>query len=417
MRLLVTCLAAVFLIGLARLAPAVDAIPERSLLAPSQAEKLLASVADLPLDASRRQLLELAWDVASAHPLQPHIKTRAREQEVVFDAMLQLDQAAMAGSGIKQIPNWRRGSAYASMALYLLAHDRAEEIGPLMVLAEELADVADQDWRRDTIMSKIARAKMKLGQVAEAKEIDQGLEPMLQGVVPGVQAEEPLEEKELEGLMARLAEVVAGKHFDQTKTASQTLQTLYKTHFKNPQRRAKIEEALRASYEKLPVIMKVESLLNLAVFCVEQEDQAQGLVYAMEARELVASVGWPVDFYIPLLGRVAGVRARCGDAKGAREDATKAVDVYDKEYKNFETFRHARMIRPVAEAYHYLGDEKKSLALYARVLEAGAVNPNARCRAEDLSATCLSMAMLAVEPTDAMWQRMRQIRAGLGDPW
>jgi hypothetical protein len=52
-----------------------------------------------------------------------------------------------------------------------------------------------------------------------------------------------------------------------------------------------------------------------------------------------------------------------------------------------------------------------------RFVEEGVENPNSRPRAEDLSATCRSMALHAVEPDADLWKRMRQIGDGLGPPW
>jgi hypothetical protein len=57
------------------------------------------------------------------------------------------------------------------------------------------------------------------------------------------------------------------------------------------------------------------------------------------------------------------------------------------------------------------------LKVYAQAVEVGAVNINARTRAEDLSTTLLSMALMELEPDAAIWERVRQIQKGLADPW
>ena len=51
------------------------------------------------------------------------------------------------------------------------------------------------------------------------------------------------------------------------------------------------------------------------------------------------------------------------------------------------------------------------------VQEGGALNPNARPRAEDLAQTTASLARSAIEPDAAMGKRRREIRAGLVEPW
>ena len=64
-----------------------------------------------------------------------------------------------------------------------------------------------------------------------------------------------------------------------------------------------------------------------------------------------------------------------------------------------------------------MGDTATALSAYKRAVEEGVENPNSRPRAEDLSATCLSMAVHGVEPDAVLWTRIRQINDGLGDPW
>ncbi len=64
-----------------------------------------------------------------------------------------------------------------------------------------------------------------------------------------------------------------------------------------------------------------------------------------------------------------------------------------------------------------MDDTAAALMVYKRAVEEGVENPNSRPRAEDLSATCLSMALHMVEPDAELKNRIRQISEGLGDPW
>jgi hypothetical protein len=77
----------------------------------------------------------------------------------------------------------------------------------------------------------------------------------------------------------------------------------------------------------------------------------------------------------------------------------------------------AGALRPLAEAYHALGDRDAALSVYKLAVEEGALNPNARPRAMDLSATCLSLAQSACEPDAELRERLAEMRAGLGSPW
>ena len=53
----------------------------------------------------------------------------------------------------------------------------------------------------------------------------------------------------------------------------------------------------------------------------------------------------------------------------------------------------------------------------SHAIEAGTINPNSRPRAEDLSATCASIALAGIEPDASIRQRIERARAGLADPW
>jgi hypothetical protein len=64
-----------------------------------------------------------------------------------------------------------------------------------------------------------------------------------------------------------------------------------------------------------------------------------------------------------------------------------------------------------------MGDTAAALAVYKQAVEAGMENPNSRPRAEDLAATCCSMAVHAVQPDAELFARIREICAGLSDPW
>ncbi|HSR88649.1 MAG TPA: hypothetical protein VLL07_06815, partial [Pontiella sp.] len=54
------------------------------------------------------QMLELAFDGVSGMPLDPHIRNRARAQEKIVDAALELMQPELAARYAGEIPNWRQ---------------------------------------------------------------------------------------------------------------------------------------------------------------------------------------------------------------------------------------------------------------------------------------------------------------------
>jgi tetratricopeptide (TPR) repeat protein len=111
------------------------------------------------------------------------------------------------------------------------------------------------------------------------------------------------------------------------------------------------------------------------------------------------------------------MRHRAGDRGGAEQELAAAASRYEEERGNIVEIYRAETVRPLAEAASAMGDLARALGFYRRALEEGAVNVNARQRAEDLAATCISMALHEVEPDAALWERILEIRAGLVAPW
>ena len=64
-----------------------------------------------------------------------------------------------------------------------------------------------------------------------------------------------------------------------------------------------------------------------------------------------------------------------------------------------------------------MGRVDEARRVYRLAVDEGVVNPNSRPRADDLSATCLSMARADVEPDAEFLARLREVRENLGDPW
>jgi pentatricopeptide repeat protein len=120
---------------------------------------------------------------------------------------------------------------------------------------------------------------------------------------------------------------------------------------------------------------------------------------------------------IPLMAQLARLRFRAGDEAGARAEAERALALFDAKRDTIANIYRARALRPIAEAYCAMGDTAAAFDLYKRAVEAGMENPNSRPRAEDLVATCCSLALHAMEPDAVLASRIREIQAGLGDPW
>ncbi len=369
-----------------------------------------------PLEPFQGKLLEIAFEAGSAMPLDPHLKNRSRVQESVVAACLELDQRQRALEYIERIENWRRGTGYADLAFHCAQKGATQaDVEPLLEKALTIAENAE-DWRRDRMSASVAKTRAYLGQADEAAELAKGLEPAESGNVAYAEAmvcpADSFDEQ-----MEALAKVAATGQFDAVKSVLETYTELFNRFYAESERRASILERIKESWNGMPVFVRIDLLTRLADFALAHGDQAQALELADEARVFVDSAPWEPRFEIPLKASLAKLRFRAGDEDGGRKEVQETLNVFDAKKEMIVNIERADMLRPIAEAYFEMGETTVSLDLYRRAIEAGMENPNSRPRAEDLAATCCSMAVHGVEPDTGLLQRIGEIKDGLGDPW
>jgi len=127
----------------------------------------------LPIVDYQKDLLDVSFRVASKIPTHPHIKDRSRAQEAVVLACLELGLSERAISYIEQIENWRKGSCYADLAFFLVKKGEVDSALGKLELAEKISKETE-DWRKDRILTKIAKTKAWLGDMEEARALEKG---------------------------------------------------------------------------------------------------------------------------------------------------------------------------------------------------------------------------------------------------
>jgi hypothetical protein len=344
----------------------------------------------------------------------PHLKNRCRAQEAVVVACLELNQPQLARRFIPEIGNWRRGAAWADLAVYCIQHGY-RDVQPMLDLAAEIAATATQDWRRDRVMVKIAHAHALLDQMERAEELTSDVDPSETGKLTGMVATTG-DDKAFDSHVATLDTLIAGGQFDIIRNALVSYTQILNRHYDNAARRKLIEEKVKTAAAKLPLVVRLDLLLRMAECALDHHDQSGGLALVDETQGLMDGAEWPPRFGIPLRARVAAMRFRAGDKVRARRDLDAALAECGTEENTLQSFDRAGVLRPLAEAYQQMNDAPTALQVYRRAVEAGAVNPNLRPRTEDLSATCCSMAIHGIEPDEALWKRMHEIREELGRP-
>ncbi len=380
------------------------------------------------LQPFQEELLRLAFRAASAFPLEPHAKNRSRAQEVAVVGCFELDAPQLALEFAHGIADWRRGSAYADYACYCARHDGREQALDYVKRAEtfvkELArDVSTQEWRRDLIMMKLARACMLLGDQERADAFAAGIEAASTHAVDDDWARTAADRANMVAA-EKLGEAIAtldasfqGMSLGQQNTAIATLVALHERFFAEAAHRVTIEERLTKTYDKLPPPIRLQALLRLVSTCLAKNDKASALRLLAVARDLAAAHTWRPADQVPQLARLAELRGRAGETAQARADAEAALAIYHEERDRIVNIERAETLWPLALTWHTLGEATTADDLLALALEEAMENPNSRPRADDLVDIAVAMARHGCKPSVRLATRMRQVCEGLGNPW
>jgi hypothetical protein len=374
-----------------------------------------ASSIESNIQAYRVQLLELAFDAGSSIPQQPHLNDRSRAQSAIVEACLQLEQPALALQFIEQIDHWRQGAAHADYAFYLAQRGDVNDLERYLALAARRAESA-QDWRRDRIKAKIVRVRVLLNQHEQASALNENVADSEAGTIEEVKAMIG-DEAEFDRQMAAFDALIAQQDFDLTRGALEAAAQWFNRFYQDVARRELAESKIKSSWSAVPVMLRIELLLRLTEFALNHQDRAKALDLVNQAQQMLGAHQWSADYEIVTAARIAGLRHISGDADRAQADLQTVAGWYESRREQIMGIDRAGALRAIAEAHAKMKDAAASLRCYSRAVDEGADNPNARPRALDLSATCASMARAAVEPDEALWARLRQIRAGLTQPW
>lgn len=383
-------------------------------------------IEDQPLAAYRLELLEIAYGAASAFPLDPHVKNRSRAQERVVEACFRLDQPNRALRYATQIANWRRGVAFADYADYCARHGALHDVRRYLDLAREVADGDDeelsQEWRRDRIRARVARTLYRIGESGQAAELATELSAAERGIVEAAEAAHAVQQDEdFDAQLEAFATSFAGfsnTDLDSVRAVLKGLAETYDRVYADAPRRVRLEERMKTiRWDTVPFAVQIECQMELAGVALEHGDQARALELVGAAQDAQRSTHWVPEEGIALAARLARLRHEAGDTVRAKRDLDAALARFDAERESITSMFRADALRPVAEAYRAMGDREQALIVYRNALEEGAVNKNARPRADDLADTCISLALSDTEPDEGMWTAIRKTRAGLVDPW
>lgn len=381
-----------------------------------------------PLSAFQRDLLQLAFDAASAFPTEPHGKNRSRAQEQVVVACFELGQPDLAVAYGTRITDWRRGCAYADYAWSLARRgetSRALEYVGLAngVAAAEKEDATAQEWRRDLIAWKVARVHTALGDAAAAAEATAGIDPASTHAVDGgwaATAADRVACATADAAAAEFAAIDAGfaaMSLGQQNVAMTTLARLHEQFFAERELREACEQRIAVTWAKTMPALRLAALAQMVRTNRAHGETAAAKSLLATMRGIVESHRWRPEDRLPQVAQLIELACEVGENDRARADAEAALAAYHQERETIVDIYRAETLRPLALAWFALGEPDRGQELLALVLEEGMENPNSRPRCDDLVDTCTALAKRGIEPSAALWARLREIQRGLGNPW
>ena len=384
-----------------------------------QGEPPAVPTEEVPLSAGQVELLDLAFESASAFPLEPHLKNRSRAQEQVALANVSYGRLDVATEQARQIENWRRGLVYGKVAAARARAGAGELVDSLMQqalgVARELEEAKDQIWRRDRVLASVAEAQLAQGQVQEASAMAAGLEASSLAAVE-IERVRLLDGDQARAYLESVDAVLETGTFDQVRGVLLALAELYAGAGADAELLTAIEARIGADGGKIARGVQLEVLQAFGEAALGHGDLEKALAFAQQAWDLYGQVDWPPDTRIPLMAHLGALRARAGDETGL--SSLRAAEMtYEEELKLIVDIDRADVLGAVARAWHDLGEEGEVERVLLAALEAGTQNPNARPRCDDLVATCLLLVELGLEPSEAFLARAQEIRAGLVEPW
>ena len=174
---------------------------------------------------------------------------------------------------------------------------------------------------------------------------------------------------------------------------------------------------MAAANDQLAYDLRIANLTRMADILSARGELPAARAAIEKAETVLKSNKWLTEDAVQQAARIAGAKARAGEGEAARKDLEAALVRYDEGRAGIVDIYRARPLRAVAETFALLEDAARARTVYLRALEDGSTNPNARPRAEELTATLVSMSKSGIGADEAITAKVAAIRAGLVAPW
>jgi tetratricopeptide (TPR) repeat protein len=365
--------------------------------------------------AWRAGMIDDAWSVASSPETRAHERIKSRLQREVAATAIELGMVDTALRHAEAIKDWRRAEVMALAAQALARSGEPDRATALLQGALE-GSAGTEGWMREQLLTEIAIGLAALGDVDQARQFAGQVPQERTGrveaeLVSGTSLED------LDRQCDAFDAAIATKAFDVVRSGVEGYLAVWKRVPGDGVRVARAEKAIRDAAPGLPIDLQIELRVRMAdrLAAVGRRDDAAAEL--AQACEQFRNYDFTPDTVGVIARDLARGLLRQGQPGQARRVIQDTLARYRSDTSEVVDIDRADVLRPLAEAMVDAGDRDEALRIWRLALEAGALNPNARPRAEDLCLTCLSMVRSGVEPPADMRATIRSIRSGLKAPW
>jgi hypothetical protein len=392
----------------ARTQPIVEATPEAS-------ARIMDAAAPSMSASWRSAMLDESMAVASSLEVKAHERVKSRLQRDVAMAAIDLGMVDTGLRYAEAIRDWRRAEVTA-LAAQALARSSDPDRASVLLREAMAGSTGSEGWMRERLLTEIAVGLALLGEVDQARQFAGQVPQELTGrvekeLVPDTSLED------LDRQCAAFDAAIATKAFDVVRSGVDGYLAVWARVPQDTVRVARAEKAIREALPGLPIDLQIDLRARLADRLAASGRRDAAAAELAEACEQFGTYDFTPDTVGLIARDLARALLRHGKPGQARRLIQETLARYQANSVEVVDIDRADVLRPLAEALVDTGDRDEALRMWRMALEVGALNPNARPRAEDLCLTCLSMVRSGVEPPEDVRATIRSIRSGLKAPW
>ncbi len=364
---------------------------------------------------SRDNLLDLAFQISTSIPTEPFPSDRAKMQALVAQACIKNGSLIQATQYASKIEGWRQGELFALIGQQYATANETQRARDFAARAMEVA-TNETDWQRERIVIETAKIYLQLGDSAKVSTLLEGATQAELGKLETARTAIVLE-SQLDNQADMFDKAIATMNFDLARGAIEGYLVWLDRVSEDEIRTTRALKAIDDALLGLPLDLQVRYGVDLADHLNKNLKRDLAILKLDKATEIFSATTFLPEDVAPLGAMLARARIRMGDEQSARLILQRLYSEYSTRREGIVNLRRATSLRAMAEGFCELGDRDDAIACYTLALEEGTINPNARPRAEDLGATCISMAEYGISLTPELKNRIDTIRSSLTYPW